>query len=346
MSVTELDAEQEARPLNHYDVTGRIHISSPVAVRDAVLEILSARFPALDPAPIADAFLTFTRLYAGELPGYAGCDTWYHDAQHSLDCALAMARLLDGYQRRAPIGEGLTARRATLGVVMALFHDAGYIRRTSDNARNGAEFTLNHVRRSAEFLTQYLPKIGYAAEVPLAQQLVHFTGYEVELDRILVVERRDRLLGFMVGTADSVAQFADRCYLEKCRDLLSREFSLCGLLGPGLPGGPTPIYASVDDLMTKTQAFHEKLRRERLDGYFESVHRYMSVHFGGEDPYMEAIQQHLEHLQSLLRSGRVSQLRRAPEVIGADVMRDALSDPSLRSPPPQARAAELRGRSR
>jgi len=340
MSVTELDAEQETRPLNHYDVTGRIHISSPVAVRDAVLEILSARFPSIDPAPISDAFLTFTRLYAGDLPGYAGCDTWYHDAQHSLDCALAMARLLDGFQRRAPLGEGLSARRATLGVVIALFHDAGYIRRASDSARNGAEFTLNHVRRSAEFLLHYLPTIGFAEEATLASQLVHFTGYEVELDRILVVDRRDRLLGFMVGTADSIAQFSDRCYLEKCRDLLSKEFALCGLLGAGLPGGPTPIYASVDDLLAKTQAFHDKLRRERLDGYFESVHRYMSVHFGGTDPYMEAIQVHLDHLHSLLRSGRLSQLRRKPEVIGADVMREALSDPKLRTPPPsKARAA-------
>src|ERR1041384_3447257 len=121
MSVTELDAEQETRPLNHYDVTGRIHISNPVAVRDAALEILSARFQSLDPAPVADAFLTFTRLYAGDLPGYAGCDTWYHDAQHSLDCALAMARLLDGYQRDAPAGESLSTRRAVLGIVIALF---------------------------------------------------------------------------------------------------------------------------------------------------------------------------------------------------------------------------------
>ena len=337
MAVTDLDVAEETRPLNHYDVTGRIHVSNPVAVRDAVAEILSAHFRDLDTAPLTDAFLTFTRLYAGDLPGYVGCDTWYHDAQHSLDCALAMARLLDGFQRNVPAGEGLTARSATLGIVIALFHDAGYIRRTTDAARNGSEFTLNHVRRSAEFLQQYLPTIGYADEVVLAGQLVHFTGYEVELDRIRVVDRRDRLLGFLLGTADPVSQFADRCYLEKCRDFLYREFAICGLAGPGLPGGPTPIYASTEDLFAKTHAFHEKMRRERLDGYFESVHRYMAVHFGGDDPYMESIQQHLEHLQSLLRSGRLSQLRRRPEVVGASAMRDALSDPALKTPP-RARA--------
>src|SRR5581483_9098768 len=149
--MTKAAAEQE-RPLNHFDVTGRIRISDPVAVRDAVISILRARFVDLHTAPLHHAFLTFTKLYAGELPGYVGVDTWYHDAQHSLDAALAMARLLDGFQRDTPPGEGFSSRRAVLGIVIALFHDAGYIRRTADTAKNGAEYTLVHVRRSAEFL--------------------------------------------------------------------------------------------------------------------------------------------------------------------------------------------------
>ncbi len=186
---------------------------------------------------------------------------------------------------------------------------------------------------------RYLPTIGYAAEAGLASQLVHFTGYELELDRIMVVERRDRLLGFLLGTADPVSQFADRCYLEKCRDFLFREFSICGLAGPGFPGGPKPIYISVDDLLDKTHAFHEKLRRERLDGYFESVHRYMGVHFGGDDPYMEAIHQHLEHLQTLQRTARLHELRRKPEVVGAAEMRTALKDPALKAPPKRSTRA-------
>jgi hypothetical protein len=322
-------AEQETRPLNHYDVTGRIRISDPVAVRDAVLEILRARFVDVHAAPIHHAFLTFTRLYAGDLPGYVGCDTWYHDAQHSLDCALAMARLLDGFQRNAQAGEGLSTRRAVLGIVIALFHDAGYIRREGDTAKNGSEYTLFHVRRSAEFLREYLPTIGYEAEAGLAAQLVHFTGYEVELDRIRVVDRHDRILGFLLGSADCVSQFADRCYIEKCRDLLSKEFTIAGLLGPERPGGPKPIYATIDDLLAKTHAFHEKVRRERLDGYFESVHRNMAVHFGGDDPYMAAIALHLEHLGEFLRSGKLPEVRRTAEVIGIESMRAALKDPKL-----------------
>jgi hypothetical protein len=38
-----------------------------------------------------------------------------------------------------------------------------------------------------------------------------------------------RRLGNMLGTADIIAQMADRCYLEKCRDRLFPEFVAGGL---------------------------------------------------------------------------------------------------------------------
>jgi hypothetical protein len=214
------------RRRNHYDVTGRVRISHPDDVRIAVCELLAELYPDADLAALRDAFRTFGRLYAGTLPGYAGCDTWYHDAQHSLDCALAMARLLDGHERSVPAAQKLGARRAVLGVLIALFHDAGYIRRRGDHAVNGAEFTLTHVHRSGEFLRDYLPKIGFGDDVRKARQIVHFTGYEIALDKIQVRDAKDRMLGFLLGSADVLAQTSDRCYLEKCRDFLFREFAL------------------------------------------------------------------------------------------------------------------------
>jgi hypothetical protein len=87
---------------NHYDVTDRVCISNPAEVCAAVGGIFQARYPGIALQALDHAFTTFGELYAGWLPGYFGCDTWYHDAQHSLDCALAMARLLDGHGRAAP----------------------------------------------------------------------------------------------------------------------------------------------------------------------------------------------------------------------------------------------------
>ena len=126
---------------NHYDVTNRVRISHPADVCKAVCTILETRYPGCDLAPVRLAFDTFTDLYTGELPGYLGNDTWYHDAQHSLDCTLAMARAVDGYDKTALATLRLGERRARLGVIAALFHYAGYIRKRIVTETHGPEFT-------------------------------------------------------------------------------------------------------------------------------------------------------------------------------------------------------------
>ena len=89
------------------------------------------------------------------MPGYHGVDTVYHDRQHSLDMTLAMARLLVGYERSVETRMRFGAERAAMALVTSLFHDAGYIREFGDRQhRNGAEFTLYHVTRSARFLAR------------------------------------------------------------------------------------------------------------------------------------------------------------------------------------------------
>lgn len=309
---------------NHYDVTNRVRISHPQAVHKAVCALFAARWPQADLSPLRPAFDTFTRLYAGTLPGYVGCETWYHDAQHSLDCALATARLIDGHEASEPAARQLGAKRAVLGVIIALFHDAGYIRRHDDDAHHGAEFTLNHVHRSGEFLAAFLPTAGLAQSVALTRQIVHFTGYEIALDAIRVKDARDRMLGFLLGTADVLAQTADRCYLEKCRDFLYPEFELCGLAGPPRVGGPRPIYRSRRHLLENTPDFNRKLWAERLDGYFKGCHRYMRAHFGGRDPYSESIEAHLARIARLIRTRKLDELRQRPRAVGAQQMKRLL----------------------
>jgi hypothetical protein len=213
-----------------YDVTNTVQVSSVPAVKRAVEELYSQTWPSGKVERLETAFTDFERLFNGHFPGYLGCDTVYHDLQHSLDDTLAMARLLAGYDRSHAVEQRLGAERAMMGIVVALFHDAGYIRQTDDTMhRNGAEFTRTHVGRSAQFLARYLPTLGLADWVPVATQIVHFTGYEVPFDQIRLDDPRDRKVGHLVGTADMMAQMADRCYLEKCRDRLYPEFVLGGV---------------------------------------------------------------------------------------------------------------------
>ena len=309
---------------NHYDVTDRVRISHPYDVADEVKRILAARYPGIELQPLDHAVATFGQLYAGWLPGYVGCDTWYHDAQHSLDCALAMARLLDGHERSVGESQRLGPRRALLGIVIALFHDSGYIRHSSDQAGNGAEFTLTHVERSAGFLRSYLPAIGFGEEAELASRVVHFTGYEIALERIQVSHPLDRMLGFLLGTADVLAQTADRCYLEKCRDFLYREFECCGLAGAAVAGKPAPIYRSVEELLEKTPDYNHELWQERLDGYFGGVHRYLEAHFGGSNPYRDSVEANLLRIGAMIRHGSFDRLRLRPQAVGARELRNIL----------------------
>lgn len=309
---------------NHYDVTDRVRISHPGDVAAAVLEILGPLYPGHDLKPVRHAYETFAQLYAGTLPGYLGCDTWYHDAQHSLDCSLAMTRLLDGYERSVEPEQRLGPRRGLLGVIIALFHDAGYIRRSDDQARNGAEFTLSHVRRSGEFLAEFLPTVGYAEDAELTRDVVHFTGYEIALDQIRVRDPKDRMLGFMLGTADILAQTADRCYLEKCRDFLFREFEICGIAGKAREGADQPRYPTVESLLSTTPDFNRHLWEDRLDGYFGSVHRYMERHFGGHNPYVEQIQSHLALIAKLGKKSQFHKLSKRPQCVDAAALRRLL----------------------
>ena len=309
---------------NHYDVTNAIELARPQAVQEAVADLLVESGVAAEMPAINRAFEVFSDLYTGELHGYLGCDTWYHDAQHSLDCALAFARLANGYERSVARAEQLGSRRIALGTIAALFHDAGYIRKLSDHAANGAEFTRSHVGRSADFLGEFLSGCGYADDAAMVSQLVHFTGYELALDAIAVHDKKDRRVGFMLGTADVMAQTSDRCYLEKCRDFLYREFEICGMAGAQKDGKPAPIYQSPEHLLRQTAGFNHKLWNDRLDGYFQAVHKYMAAHFVNTDPYTQNINGHLARVEELCASNRLDALKLRPKAIRASDLRVAV----------------------
>ena len=91
----------------------------------------------------------------------------------------------------------------------------------------------------------------------VAAKIIHFTGYEMPVDAIEVPTPMFRRLGNMLGTADIIAQMADRCYLEKCRDRLFPEFVAGGLASEGQPDAQGPArFSSAQDLLCKTPAFY------------------------------------------------------------------------------------------
>ena len=156
--------------------------------------------------------------------------------------------------------------------------------------------------------------------MPVATEIIHFTGYEVPFPTLeeRISDPRDVMVGHLLGTADMIAQMADRCYLEKCRDRLYAEFVLGGVALPFNEGYPQVKYASGLDLLRQTPEFVSDTRAKRLDRDFHGAYRHLEILFQrGTNPYMEAIDRNLEFLRQVLRSENWQLLRRRPPIFAA-----------------------------
>ena len=299
---------------SEYDVTNSVQVSDSQAVCDAVCDIFHSCYLHADDSLIKRAFEDFNNLFDGHFKNYHSCDTFYHDKQHTLDMTLALARLIDGHERRSDSHHTLGAQNTSLAIITALFHDSGYIRKLHDQKHhNGAEYTRIHVSRSASFLRDYLNMIGLGQYAEIAANMVHYTGYEVAPENITLPHEKFHLLGYMIGTADLIAQMSDRCYLEKCRDRLYPEFLLGGLTEAVLEDGKKQvIFSSAEDLLLKTPLFYQHDVENRLKNVFQNVYRYAEAHFGGDNLYLAALNQNMKYIKQLIAEDRISELKRMP----------------------------------
>jgi len=298
---------------NEFDVTNQVKTTDAAAVSSEVQRIYLELYQDPIPEVLTQAFGDLIRLYKGKYPGYVSCETSYHDTQHVLDVTLAMARLMDGYERTSHGTEQFGERLFRLGIITALFHDCGYIRHKKDTRHhNGAEYTLCHVTRSGMFLKEYLPKVGMPDLASVAAELVQFTGYEIPVQQIKVPSLIFRLLGNLLGSADIIAQMADRCYLEKCHERLYPEFVLGGIARRRNGDGSVEVvFESADDLVIKTPDFH-RVANKRMDESLGGAHRYVQRHFGGQHLYLEEMDRNLRFAKTIAEKRDLSLLRRRP----------------------------------
>jgi len=299
---------------SQYDVSNTIKVTDTQAVCDAVCDIFHSCYLATDDSRIRQAFEDFDNLFEGHYSGFNACDTFYHDKQHTLDMTLAVARLIDGHERQSDRVHTFGAQLTILTIITALFHDSGYIRKTHDQkSYNGAQYTPIHVSRSANFLTNYLHMIGMPEFADISANMVHYTGYEVSPEDIKLPDEKLHLLGYMLGTADLIAQMSDRCYLEKCKDRLFPEFELGGMTHTKDKNGQSIIlFESANDLLIKTPTFYNIEVKSRLDNLFQQVYKYAEAHFGNDNLYLVYLDKNIQHIESLIATNQLDTLRRLP----------------------------------
>lgn len=297
---------------NEYDVTNNVNTTDPQDVSRTVCGIYQDLYQRDTPGNLDQAFTDLQRLYRGELPGFHECETDYHNLQHVLDVTLAMARLLNGCVRSTGTGT-INERLFRFGIIAALYHDCGYIRHRKDTKHeNGAEYTTVHVSRGARFLEEYLPKIGMGDLAQAAGRAIHFTGYEIPVDKIKVPGPEFRLIGNLLGSADILAQMADRCYLEKCYDRLYPEFVRGGIARRRHRDGTEEImFASAADLIFKTPRFYQGATK-RLKQDLGGCYNYIEEHFNGQNLYFDELEKNINHARAIAMGGDISLLRRRP----------------------------------
>jgi len=253
--------------------------------------ILTLISPSFNTTPVSFAFTTVVKLYEGKYNGYKACNTEYHNLRHATDTFLTMARMIHGAVLQK---ENLEKRHIDLGLIAALFHDAGYIQKENDNDGTGAKYTANHVQRGMEFLEIAGPGLKLSSkEISDINAMLLCTDLAIDVSTITFSSDSIELLAKMLGAADLLAQMADRIYLEKLL-FLYREFKEAGLTG----------YNNEVDLLEKTIDFYD-FCSVRLEKTLDSTDRFIISHFESrwdihENMYHSAIENQRKYLMRIL----------------------------------------------
>lgn len=307
------------------DVTGTVDLSDPVNVADAVCRTYMQCYPGHGDGLLRQAFDDIEDAFWGRYPGLLACDTPYHDLHHSLDTALLMSRMVHGYARsRTAAMPRLGADEGMLAILLALYHDIGFLRRSDEGDISGASLLREHEQRGVDFMRAYLAA-GPLAHLAARADLIQTTNFAVPLDGVLrSLPDEFALIGRMLGTADLVCQVAGRYYLERCRFFLYKEFVIAGADRVVTADGKiTVLYDSPEELLRKTPGFCEGVVKKRIEDFGEP-YRCVAAHFDGDDPYQRGMQRNIDFLKELIERGDFSPLGRQPVPLMPDAA-DAIS---------------------
>ncbi|MGV1098999.1 GAF domain-containing protein [Thiovibrio sp. JS02] len=287
-------------------------MQSQQKIIDAVFEISRCEFGAVSPR-LANLFKDVEDLYAGRWPSHEACGVTYHSFEHALDVALAVARMISGWNR-IETDRTFSEDHFHLGMAAALFHDAGYIKDKGDHQGMGGKFTLVHVNRSMEIARGYLRRYQWQpAEVEAVAGIISITDYSAAPEvETLFADPALKTLARMVATADLVAQMADNNYIQRIDDLFAEfkevyEFEETETL---VKKG-TKVYRTVQEIKDGTISFYEHFVVPTLRKHGR-MDRYLTNFFAdGRNPYQENITANLSfHLMDIR-----SQWRRIGDIL-------------------------------
>jgi hypothetical protein len=266
-------------------------ISSPSETFAEIKKILLLIDPSFDSLLIENVYNDIIRLFNGNYPGYRASNTKYHDLEHTCAVTLATARLMHGIHVQ---NQTFSSRVIQLGLIGALFHDTGLIQTEEENDGTGAQYTIGHEDRSIALMEKHLSDKDFPAENILdCSHIIICTKLSLPLNEIPFKSEETKTMGKVLGSADLIAQMADRNYLKKL-PLLFLEFKEAGMAG-----FETPL-----ELFENTEEFYHSVARTRLAEELGNVSAAARYHFKNRwgtdrDLYAESIKDNIKNMREI-----------------------------------------------
>jgi len=278
--------------MNHQQLTKIFESGATNDPVDEVLFLATQIQPGFNCTALHQLHQDIVRLFAGSYPGFLASNSRYHNLKHTRSVVLATARLLHGL---ACSGQEVSAQTMELALYSAYFHDTGLLRTEADQARSEAFYFQNHEERSIAILTQYLADQGVPKFLTEGcPAVIQSTNLALTPDTIAFPSPAAKLAGYVLGSADILAQMADRYYLE-CLPFLFQEHQEGGL----------QTFRSAIELMQNTTSFYHNVILDRLEKSFSNISVAMHIHFQtrwqiDENLYCTNIIKNLDYLKAIL----------------------------------------------
>jgi hypothetical protein len=261
---------------------------------DEILFLTEKIFPSFDLGLIREVHDDLTAYFSGCCPDVQKNTLPYHNLRHSQMVVLAAARLFHGLHCN-DVSFAISPDTLFKGLLAAYFHDTGMLIQRGDSEHSSMEYMANHEARSILFLKKYAARKGYGEDVSRdCATIIKYTELESDPATFDYHSPEIQIAGQVIGSADILAQMADRYYLE-CLPLLFKEQQSGGI----------NRHNSALQLMEHTAKFYHNVVLKRLMTTFSNTSRAMQTHFRerykiDRNLYIENIDKNIMYLKRII----------------------------------------------
>lgn len=259
---------------------------------DETIDLITEICPDINQGLIRKIDKDLTAIFTGTDNNFKENTLPYHNLRHTQKVVLATARLFHGLH----LNNIFLAQEVVFkGLLSAYFHDTGMLLHKKDNALSGSEYIGEHEKRSIKFLKEYvesqdLPK-DIASDCGI---IIQYTALNSDPKTFKNHSQEIELTGQVLGSADILAQMADRYYLE-CIPLLHKE-----MLAGGVNNHDTAL-----ELLRQTANFYHEVVLKRLVVTLSDRSDAMRSHFKAKHQldrnlYTEYIDKNIDYLKKII----------------------------------------------